>query len=90
MGEPKLERALTIAEAAKEFNRSPAFIRKYIRLEVIPVVKFAGKPLKPYRMLYKDLEALFTVASLSSLKIERLGKNLGLKPLTKEAFQWPE
>ncbi len=90
MGEPQIQREMTIDEAARAFNRSPAFIRKNIRLNVIPVVKFAGKPLKPYRMLYKDLEALFTVASLGSLKIEELGKRLGRKPLKKEEFIWPE
>jgi hypothetical protein len=90
MGEPKLEKSLTINDAAKAFNKSPDFIRKYIRLGVIPVVQFAGKPIKPYRMLYKDLESLFTVAALGSLKIGDLGKRLGRKPSEKEAFQWPE
>lgn len=84
MGEPQIKRELTIDEAALAFKVSPDFVRKYIRLGVIPVTKFNGKPLKPYRILYKDLEALFTVASLGSLKIGELGKRLGRKPSEKE------
>lgn len=90
MGEPKIEGALTIDEAARAFKQSPDFIRKYVRLGVIPVLQFAGKPLKPYRILYKDLESLFTVATLGSLKIEDLAKRLGRKPSKQEDFQWPE
>lgn len=89
LGEPKLEKSLTIKEASLQFNRSEDFFRKYIRLGVIPVVQFAGRAEKPYRMLYKDLANLFTVASLGSLKIGELG-NLGRKPLKKEVFKWPE
>lgn len=89
MGEPKIEKSLTIDEAAEAFNVSAAWVRKYIKLGVIPVVKFGGKPLKPYRMLYKDIQSLFTVASVRSLKTEDLEK-LGRKPSKKEVFQWPE
>jgi hypothetical protein len=90
MGEPKIKKEMTIDEAAKAFNRSPDFVRKYIRLGVIPVKMFNGKPLKPYVLLYDDLNALFTVASIRSLKTEELGKRLGRKPSKKEVFQWPE
>lgn len=90
MGELKLERELTIVEAAREFKRSRSFIRRNIKSGAIPVIQFNGKPLKPYKMLYKDLRALFTVASLRSLKTEYVGKKLGRKPLKREVFLWPE
>lgn len=84
MGELKLKKEISIKEAAQLFNKSEAFIRKHIQLGVIPVVQFNGKPLKPYRIVYKDLEALFTIAASRSLKTEYVGKVLGRKPLEKE------
>jgi hypothetical protein len=90
MGELKFEKSMTIREASVAFKKSPHFIRKYIKLGVIPVLKFGGKPIKPYQILYKDLDSLFTVASIRSLTTEDLAKRLGRKPLKKEEFKWPK
>lgn len=88
MGEPNLKRDVTIREACLEFKVSERFIRNNIRCGVIEVACFNGKPLRPYRLIYKSLCDLFTVARKGSLKIEDLGKSLGRKPSTKEEL-WP-
>ena len=90
MGELILKKELTLKEASIAFNRSVETLRRGIREGAIPVKMFNGKPIKPYLMLYKDLERLFTVASLRSLKTEDVGKALGLKPSKREEFLWPE
>ncbi len=90
MGQLKLEGTLGIREAAQAHGLSEAFIRKYIRLGAIAVVHFAGKPVKPYQIVAKDLKQLFTVAASSSLKTREVAKILGRKPSTKEEFLWPE
>jgi hypothetical protein len=90
MGELKIQKSLTIKEAALARNKSQAWIRKYIRLGVIDVECFNGRPVKPYKIIESSLDALFTVASVSSLKTRDMAKVLGRKPSKKEAFQWPK